>query len=116
MATEFTLDPRDRERFGGPEWVTFDRDAIDDLPFDQLDKWERELGTSIAQLLAVEFPRASARGIKGVVWLARQMSSANEPVFADFNIRPRLVRHRASGSDARPPALGSSESSPGSAA
>lgn len=111
MATEFTLDPRDREVHGGPEWVTLDRDALDELPFDKLDRWEKELGISIAELLSVEFPRASALGVKGVVWLARQMSGAVEPRFAQFNIRPRLVRYRAVRGDARPPAQGSSEPS-----
>lgn len=116
MANEFTLDERDRDKFGGPEWVTFDTAELDEVPFDQLSKWEQAMGTSIAQLVSRELPRASALGIKGVVWLARQMAGHAEPTFTDFNIRTRLVRYRPVGGDARPPASGSSEPSPESAA
>lgn len=111
MPTEFTLDQRDRDKFGGPEWVLFDVAELDEVPFDQLNKWELEMGVSAAQIVGRELGRASAIGIKGAVWLARQMSGHADPKFAAFNIRPRLVRYREVG-DARPPASGSSEPSP----
>lgn len=109
MATDFRIDPRDRETYGGPEWVTFDREALDDVAFDQLNRWERAIGISIVHLLTVEFPKVSALGVKGVVWLGRQMSGITEPGFGEFNIRTRLVRHRPSSGDADPPSNGSSE-------
>jgi hypothetical protein len=110
MAVEFQLDPRDQETYGGPEWVVFDKDALDDLAFADLTRYERELGVSISHLLAGEFAKATALGIAGVVWLARQMAGVEES-FRDFNIRTRRVRHRRAGGDASPPALGSSEPS-----
>lgn len=108
---EFRIDPRDREKHGGPEWVTFDRDALDDTPFDQIYEWEKQVGMGLSSLLVNEFARGTALGIKGVVWLARQMAGISEPSFADFDIRPRRVASRAVGGDANPPALGSSEPS-----
>lgn len=116
MANEFTLDQRDRDKFGGPEWVAFDVAELDEIPFDQLNKWELEMGVSISQVVTGELPKASALGIKGVVWLARQMAGHTDPKFADFNIRTRLVRYRPVSGDARPPAQGSSEPSPEGAA
>lgn len=109
MAIEFKLDPRDQEKYGGPEWVSLDREQLDDLPFATLHRWEQQLGISIAQLLADEYRRATARGIAGVVWIARQMAGVDTP-FADFAIRPRKVLQRAAG-DADPPADGSTEPS-----
>jgi hypothetical protein len=109
-AVEFSLDPRDRETYGGPEWVVFDRDALDDLTFSDLNRYEKQLGVSIAHLLTGEFAKATALGIKGVVWLARQMAGQDES-FASFDIRTRRVRHRAAGADAGPPVSGSSEPS-----
>lgn len=117
MANQYALDPRDHAKYGGPEWVTYDSEKVDDLEFDQIHRWEREMGYSIAQIVGHELPRASAVGIKGVVWLARQLAGETEPKFSDFKIRPRLVRHRTEpGADARPPAQGSSEPSPEGAA
>lgn len=117
MANQYALDPRDHAKYGGPEWVTYDSAKLDDMPFDQIDRWEREMGHSVAQIVGRELPRASAVGIKGIVWLSRQLAGQTEPKFAEFNIRPRLVRHRLEpGADADPPASDSSESSPGSAA
>lgn len=108
-SADFRLDPRDQEKYGGPEWVTFDRDQLDDTPYDELHRWETQLGTSVSHILIREFPRATALGLKGVVWLARQMAGVTEPGFANFNIRTQRVTSRATGGDANPPALGSSE-------
>lgn len=107
---ELKLDPRDQETYGGPEWVKLDRDAVDDLPFSELGRIEREMGVSITHLFAAEFAKGTALGIKGVVWLARQLAGETES-FVDFDIRVRRVRHRRAGGDANPPAPGSSEPS-----
>lgn len=109
-AVEFSLDPRDQEKYKGPEWVLFDRDALDDLAFSELNRYEKQLGVSIAHLITREFANGTALGIKGVVWLARQMAG-HEETFAALDIRTRRVRHRAAGVDAGPPASGSSEPS-----
>lgn len=110
-SAQFKLDPRDQEKYGGPEWVTFDRDELEDTPFNDLHRWETQLGASVTHILVREFPRATALGVKGVIWLARQMAGVTEPGFADFNIRTQRILSRASGGDANPPAQGSSEPS-----
>lgn len=112
MTAQFALDPRDQEKYGGPEWVTWDLAVLDDTPFDQIHRWETQLGMGIGALLTREFARGTAMGVKGVIWLARQMSDVPEPSFADFNIRVRRIRSRAPRGDANPPASGSSEPSP----
>lgn len=107
---ELKLDPRDWEKYGGPEWVTFDREVVDDMPFSDLNRIEQQLGVSITHLVTREFAKGTALGIKGVVWIARQAAGETES-FAEFDIRTRRVRHRRPGGDANPPAPGSSEPS-----
>ncbi len=110
-SAQFKLDPRDHEKHGGPEWVTFDRDQMDDTPFDELSQWEAQIGMGVATLPVQKFARGTALGIKGVIWLGRQMAGITEPSFAEFNSRTRRVQSRATGGDANPPARGSSEPS-----
>lgn len=116
MATQFSVCPEDREKFGIPEWVTFDKDALDDVPFDELDPWDQEmkdtLGASINTFLAKEFLEATARAIKGIVWLAAKLDGVDGLKLAELNIKTRKVRMRAvRPADADPPDLDSSSSS-----
>lgn len=109
MALEIRLGDADWEKFGGPEWLTVNQEAIDDLPFDQIDKLEREMDMSITAW-RIELTRLSARGRKGLAWLARQMSgdeALKVPGYAAFNIQPMKIRYR--GGDQDPPASGSAD-------
>lgn len=117
MATEFALCKEDQEKFGGPKWVAFDRAVLDELPFDQLDPWEKQIiehgNISLTVLIYREFANGTQLGIKGVAWLARQMAGITEPSFADFNIKSRKVELRVvkPKGDAVPPPAGSSATS-----
>ena len=123
MSTELRLCDEDRKAHGDestPEWVTFDKDALDELPFDQLHAWEREMGVSAVLLVGREFATFTALGIKGVVWLAWKMAGLETPDFEDFNIKTMKVEYKTTkparvrkGADADPPADGSSEPSSG---
>lgn len=109
---ELRIDDRDRAVVGGPEWVPFDRAALDDVEYDTLHEWETELGAAITWILGVEAGRGSAFGIKAMVWLARKIAGVATPPFAAFNLRfPRKVKVRAAkrAGDAVPPPEGSSE-------
>lgn len=117
MATEFALCKEDQEKFGGPKWVAFDRAALDELPFDELDPWEKQViehaGIGLTVLIYREFANGTQLGIKGVVWLARQMAGLTEPSFVDFNIKSRKVELRVvkPKGDNIPPTAASSETS-----
>lgn len=130
MATELRLCDEDQKQYapeGAPEWVTFDRDMLEDVPFDEQHAWEMEIkrqhpGASLLQIILSEFPSFSALGIKGVVWLAWKMAGLDTPKFKDFNIKTMKVRYATpdaaepesdidEGDDADPPSDGSSEPS-----
>lgn len=114
MALEFSPCEQDRDRFGLPEWVTFDKETLDEVPFDQLDPWDREmaetLGCTINTLLAVELLAASARSMKGLVWLSCKLQDVAVPPLSEFNLKTRKVRMRSLRPDAGPPDPGSSGS------
>lgn len=112
MALEVRLSDQDWDKFGGPEWLVVDQDAIDDLPFDKIDPLERDMDMSITAW-RLELTRLSARGRKALAWLARQMSGDAElkaPSYGAFNIQPMKIRYRAVGGDQDPPASGSVDS------
>lgn len=129
MATEFRLCDEDHKQFapeGAPEWVVFDRDALDEITFDVQHPWEREIKRqypemSIVLLVALEFPTFSALGIKAMVWLAWKMNGIETPPWKDFNIKHMKVARRLvdaeaepddeDGEDTDPPADGSTEPS-----
>lgn len=116
MATEFAVCPEDREKYGCPEWVLYDKDQLDDVPFDELDPWDREMietfGFGINALTAKELLEATVRGITGIVWLSCKLQDVDVPKLAEFNIKTRKVRMRATKrADADPPAQDSSTTS-----
>jgi hypothetical protein len=123
---ELALDPRDREKYGAPEWLPFDVQQLDDLPFSVSGKWDAELvtatGKGIFQLLTHDLLLNQAAGKVALAWLALKLADLDPPDFEDFDIRWRLVRERdlvlqaakrkKRGGDADPPPSGSSEPSP----
>jgi hypothetical protein len=116
MPTQFGLCAEDQGKYGCPQWVTYDKDRLDDIPFDELDPWDREMldvfGCSINELLTLEFMKSTGRSIKGLVWLACKMNGVDVGKLADFNIRTRKVRMRAAkAGDAGPPLPSSSDMS-----
>lgn len=112
MIYEFNLSEADRERFGGPEWVPMDQDALADLDYDTLVALERPMfqadRLSIAILLAQEWPAFTLLGIRGMHWLARQMSGLDEPGWDEFKPNMVMSTYRVAKGDAVPPPPGSS--------
>lgn len=106
-AVEFKLADVDQEKYGGPEWVPFDELDLDDIPFEQIDAWDKQFFPSSACLVVgSELSRVTALGVTGTVWLARQMAGVPTPPFAEFRIKYRLVRRREvvpEGADVDPP-------------
>lgn len=117
---EIRLGDEDIERFapdGCPEWVPFDRDALDDAPFDVLHPLEKEMretdeDLSIQKIIYFEWVGMTALGIKGAVWLAWKFAGIDTPPWSEFNIRTNRARFMRNDDDADPPASGSSEPSP----
>lgn len=117
MAIELALDPKDQDRYGGPEWVTFDVPGLDVVPLDQLDAWERQLmgmwGIGFPRLIAEEMPENTMRARRAAIWLARKIAGVETPDLAKFEINSRRVRVREvkPAGDADPPAEASSTTS-----
>lgn len=117
---EIRLSDEDMKEYapeGAPEWVPFDREAIDMARFDVTHPLEREIRrtdkTSIQSLIYEEWADGTALGIKAAVWLAWKFAGIDTPPWAEFNIRTNDVRWRQEeDDDADPPASGSSEPSP----
>lgn len=111
MATRLRLCDEDREKFGGPEWVTWDENELDDLSHKALAGFETEMQTSIVYLLQVDKVARTISWTTARVWLARKMAGIKTVPFAEFDIKPRKVLEEivAEEDDAAPPS--SSESS-----
>lgn len=118
MGLEFALDPRDHEKYGGPEWLEFDAERLNDLPFSVTGPWDRELvkatDQGITQLLIRGLEGGTADGVTALMWLARKLADVETPDFAKFDVRWRKIRRRPTKpavGDADPPPNGSSEPS-----
>lgn len=114
MTLEFALDPRDRQEYGGPEWVPFDAEQLNDLPWSVSGKWDRELvaatGQGITRLLLAGLQGGTADGVTALMWLTRKLADVDTPPFGEFDIRWRKIRRRATkAADVDPPDSGSSE-------
>lgn len=101
----------DRERYGGPEWVTYADDQVIDLTFDELVAIEDAIGMSMVQLRGVEARLYTARGCRAILWIARKLAGQDDD-FAEF--KPNVQRldmipvfpdpdEPAGGDDADPP-------------
>lgn len=114
MLIRFTLSEEDHAKYGGDASVTLDTDQLADLDYDRLAELERDIrrdDTSIAKILAMEWPEMSALGIRGMIWLARQLAGIEKPFWPGF--KPKAMKASFEivqrGGDANPPAGGSSE-------
>lgn len=113
MATiKLRLCDEDRERWGGPEWTVYDDEEFLRLNYDQLAALERDLvaadNVPLIKLILIEWPRRTVLGIRGMLWLTRQLAGVTEPKWNDF--KPQVFQadvERVSGDDVVPPPDGS---------
>lgn len=83
VPVQYRLSDEDRAKFGGPEWVTFDRRELFKLDANELMKIESEMNLTIGQFLAAS-AQSSALGTKGMLWVARRSAGMKES-FTEFN-------------------------------
>lgn len=102
----------DRQKWGGPEWTFYDDETFLNLDYDRLAVLERDMldadKLTLIKLVLIEWPRRSILGIRGMLWLTRQMAGAHEPKWNDF--KPNVLQadvERVEG-DVIPPPDGSS--------
>lgn len=75
---ELSMCDADREKYGGPEWVSLDVDRLYDTPASYIERWERETGGyAIERALAEGGGFAPAKAVRVLMWLARKQSGAN---------------------------------------
>lgn len=98
-AVEIKLCDEDREKYGGPEWMTFDLAEYTSMDGDKLIALEAGMGMSFFRLRRIEAPEGTMRGTKAMVWLARQRAGLTEPGFDKLNVKLNLVLQRAAGDD-----------------
>jgi hypothetical protein len=113
MATiKFRLCEADRERWSGPEWTVYDDEPFLKLDYDALAALEKDMlaedGLSLVKLIVVEWPRRSLLGIRGMVWITRQLGGLAEPKWRDFKPDCLLVDVERVEGDAVPLPDGSS--------
>ncbi len=112
---QLKLSPKDHERYGGPEVFVIDgKRSLTDLDYDQLVELERDMlkhdGLTLARLFGEEWPKLTTLGIRGMVWVARQLAEITEPKWVDFKPNTVAIEMRmAEDGDAVPPTGGSSE-------
>ena len=81
--------------------------------------WEAQLPkpTTIYQICVLEWPNFTILGMRGVAWLAWQMTEGTDaPAWDDFDIATTGLRFAVTKDDANPPADGPSDTSPEAAA
>jgi hypothetical protein len=96
MATKFRLCDEDREKFGGPEWVTLDIKVLDDLPLSVLRPIEEQVkafcdNKSLLVVLAYELGGGTMLGKAVATWVARQLEGHAEPALDKFDVKPRKI-------------------------
>lgn len=79
----YRLSDEDRAKFGGPEWVTFDRREIFRLPASELMTLENSIGLTIGEFLTASM-RGSTLGTKATLFIARQRAGLKES-FSEFD-------------------------------
>ncbi len=80
----YRLSEEDRAKFGGPEWVTFDREKLFELDANYLVELEQSIGMTIGRFLAASM-MGSALGTKAMIFLARKLDAGLKEDFAAFN-------------------------------
>lgn len=113
-AIRLKLCDADRERWGGPDWTSYDDASFLHLDYDAQYALEKDMlaadGLTLVRLILVEWPRRSLLGIRGMLWITRQLAGLTEPKWADFKPNALLANvERVDGDDDIPPAEGSSE-------
>lgn len=112
MRIRFKLSDADRQKYGGDEWVLFDSAKLTALGYDKLAELEQDIKadrTSISQIIALEWPRITVLGVRGMVWLARQLNGFDKPAWPDFKPDIIDIDFESVAGDADPPTGGSSE-------
>lgn len=80
--------PEDRERYGGPEWVSWDWDAFRDLEVGELERIEEALDMSVGEF-SDEMVRRSSKGRRAALWVARRLTGVSED-YRTFT--PKIMR------------------------
>jgi len=75
--TRYRLSTEDRANYGGPEWVTFDRNQIFELPASKIMELEGAIGATIGQFLAANM-QGSGFGVKATLFIARRFAGIKE--------------------------------------
>ena len=93
------LAPADREQHGGPEWVTFDPEYLEDLPANVIIGLEREAraaeGERIALLpLLVDPLNLEGVAVKAKLMLARRQAGCVD-AWTSFQPRIAAIRYRS---------------------
>jgi hypothetical protein len=116
--TRFRLCQADRDAYGDPPgtdgWVTFDPDALAELPCSELEAIESASGFRIAAFW-IASQRVSARGQRAALWIARRMAGLVDD-FTTFDPRillaeSEIVPAESTGDDADPPGQTSADGS-----
>lgn len=102
-AVRLRLCDEDLERFGGPEWVTFDQAELDDLPVQTLNEFELELNQPLKLILGVHQRLGMELWKAAAVWMGRKMAGIETPGFAKFDIKSRKMQVEDLGGDVDPP-------------
>lgn len=107
MNSSFRMCQEDRDRFGGPEWVTFDMDALADLRAAELEEIEETTGFRLVWFYVVD-RRVSIRGQRAALWIARRQAGLVDdwdkfdPLI--LQVEPRPVPSKADDADPPDPA------------
>lgn len=67
----------DREKLGGPEWVSLDVGALVDAPGSELSAWEAETGIPL-YLMLHELPSNGSRATRMALFIARRKAGVTE--------------------------------------
>jgi hypothetical protein len=76
----------DRERYGGPEWVAYDEDALNDLTADVLEQWEAELlphGITLLESTSAWGYNLTMKAARVLFWVALRQAGVVVP-YAGF--------------------------------
>ena len=109
----YRLSDEDREKFGGPEWVIFDRRKLFELPASELMALEASIGLTIGEFLTASM-RGSTLGTKATIFIARKWAGIKES-FSEFDPRIFLCDSEPVGEeepDPTKPSTDGSETSP----
>lgn len=93
VAVWYRMCDEDRDRFGGPEWLKFDVDALYNAPASELEEYEKVLGCSLFRLLT-ELESFSARSTRGALWIALKGAGVDVD-YATFDPKPLRANRRS---------------------